>query len=129
MNIHPYIWAGMYIKPPKYDEPEEIIELVCEQYRLNREQLNGHCRITNIREARQVCMFLIKRTIPKTTHDTIGRLFGGFDHTTVTNSIKMVLNQCDTDEQFKAMMDKFADKMKYPNNYMKDKLNNLTSAA
>lgn len=121
-KISAWAWVGMYIKPEKYDTPEQVANLVCAVYNLKREQLNGHNRTTIVREARQVAMYLIrKRFEKKITLNEIGEMFGGFDHSTVTNAIQKIALDIKYNDRYRIRIQELEERMKYPNNPMKFK--------
>ena len=65
---------------------ERIIEVVCKYYNVQEADLVGKKRNKEIVDPRQVCMFLITDLIEDMPLLSIGRLFGGRDHTTVIHA-------------------------------------------
>ncbi len=74
---------------PKEITPDMIIDVVCEEFGVDRESLLGSSRKRDISQARQIAMFLMRHytnlSLPK-----IGDYFGGKDHTTVIYSCEKV---------------------------------------
>ena len=66
--------------------PERIIEVVCKYYNVQESDLVGKKRNKEIVDPRQTCMYLITDMIPDMPLLSIGRLFGGRDHTTVIHA-------------------------------------------
>jgi chromosomal replication initiator protein len=66
--------------------PERIIEVVCKYYNVQEADLVGKKRNKEIVDPRQTCMYLITDMIPDMPLLSIGRLFGGRDHTTVIHA-------------------------------------------
>lgn len=65
---------------------ERIIEVVCKYYNVQEADLVGKKRNKEIVDPRQTCMYLITDLIPDMPLLSIGRLFGGRDHTTVIHA-------------------------------------------
>lgn len=65
---------------------ERIIEVVCKYYNVQEADLVGKKRNKEIVDPRQVCMYLITDLIEDMPLLSIGRLFGGRDHTTVIHA-------------------------------------------
>lgn len=65
---------------------ERIIEVVCKYYNVHESDLVGKKRNKEIVDPRQTCMYLITDLIPDMPLLSIGRLFGGRDHTTVIHA-------------------------------------------
>jgi chromosomal replication initiator protein len=69
---------------------EDVINAVCEFYRIKQTQLKGPKRDASLVRARQITMYLLKTEL-RLTHAEIGNLLGGRDHTTVMHGVdKMV---------------------------------------
>lgn len=68
---------------------EAIFELVCEEMKVSLEELRGDSRRRDISQARQICMYLLRKytqlSLPK-----IGQALGGKDHTTVLYAIEKI---------------------------------------
>lgn len=73
---------------PKQVTPEFIIDIVCNYYDVEKEELLSKKRDQRIRRPRQVAMYLIRR-MTDTTLQGIGKLFNK-DHSTVIHSIDTI---------------------------------------
>jgi hypothetical protein len=59
----------------------DIIETVAKYFDLPVEDVRSHRRTTQLKEARHIC-FYMARLHTKLSYPAIGKMFGGFDHTT-----------------------------------------------
>ncbi len=84
---------------------ENIKNLVASHYQLSVEELHSKSRKRKIVVARQVSMYLARKTTPHSL-ESIGKNFGGKDHSTVVHSIKQVKNQIGIDQYFKEEVQK-----------------------
>ena len=80
--------------------PEVIQKTVAEYYDLDVDKLASPTRRRHVVLARQISMFLVKEYTDKSLK-SIGRLFGGRDHTTVLYSIRTVKDLIETNEEIK----------------------------
>ena len=64
---------------------DRIMQIVSKVFSLTKEDLTGTCREKNIALARQVAMWYCKHELDL-SFPTVGRLFGGKDHTTVMHA-------------------------------------------
>lgn len=55
-------------------------------------------------KARQISMHFIKESHPFMSLKSIGREFGGRDHSTVINALRMVQDYCDTEKHYKDLV-------------------------
>jgi len=77
-----------------------IQKTVCDYFEVPLEKLKEKTRKRQIVQARQLSMFLVKN-FTKNSLKTIGKHFGGRDHSTVIHSCQAVQNLMDTDSNFK----------------------------
>ncbi len=77
-----------------------IQKTVCEYYNVPIDHLKEQTRKRMIVQARQLSMFLAKN-YTKNSLKTIGKHFGGRDHSTVIHSCQAVQNLIDTDDEFR----------------------------
>jgi len=80
--------------------PEVIQKTVAEYYQLDVDKLASPTRRRHVVLARQISMFLVKQFTDQSLK-SIGRLFGGRDHTTVLYSIKTVRDLIETNDDIK----------------------------
>lgn len=76
---------------------EEIIDAVAEYFRISRSELLGDKRRKDYMQARQVCVYLIRKIINH-SYETIGEYFGGRNHTTILHSCNKVANALRSDQ-------------------------------
>lgn len=76
--------------------PKKIIKTVAEYYNITPEELCSKSRIFNIKNARQVAMFLISEELDYSTTKSALEV-GLKDHTTAMHGIKKIKNDLDTD--------------------------------
>ena len=79
---------------------KEIIKVVAEFYDIKEGELILDSRRKEIVRPRQIAMFLL-RDILKCSYPSIGRKFGGKDHTTVIHSCEKVAKEIEKNEEFR----------------------------
>ena len=89
-----------------------IIEVVADYYNLTSSQLTGKIRTNQIATARHVAMFLIKDLMKDSSLASIGRTFGGKDHTTVINAISKVEKMLKTDVGMQMVIEELRKRLK-----------------
>ena len=79
---------------------DEIIECTCKRYKVNRDDIIGKKRNKEIVEPRQVAIYLIcdMMTMPLMT---VGEIFGGKEHTTISYSRDKVAAALETDARLR----------------------------
>lgn len=82
---------------------EDLMGLVCEYYRVSKEDLLSVVRKKEILFPRQIAMYLIYEILGH-SFDTIGDLFGGKNHTTVMHSYNKVKSMLNCDRKLVADM-------------------------
>ena len=90
---------------PRAVTPELIIEIVARQYSVNPEDITGKKRSQEIALPRQVAMYLCRRMTSMST-TSIGRAFGGRDHTTVLYGCERVSDAMEADFAFRKKVEK-----------------------
>lgn len=82
---------------------EDIINAVCDFYKVNKSDITGKKRNKEFVEPRQVCVYLIAdmMSLPLVT---IGKSIGGRDYTTVIYSRDKVTEQMKTDDRLKLII-------------------------
>lgn len=69
--------------------PDDILQAVCEFYKIRPTQLKGPKRDASLVRARQVGMYLLKTEIGLTFNE-IGNILGGRDHTTIIHGVEKI---------------------------------------
>jgi chromosomal replication initiator protein len=77
---------------PKMITPEMILTAVANHYDLDREELVGPRRARPLVTARHVAMYLI-RNLTDYSYPSIGKLFGGRDHSTCISAVEKIESQ------------------------------------
>ncbi len=80
--------------------PELIIEIVARQYDTTPSELMGKNRSKQVALPRQIAMYICRRMTPLST-TSIGKAFGGRDHTTVMHGCDKIAQSMDGDFSFK----------------------------
>lgn len=78
--------AQLEIKQTQKIHPDEVINYVCDYFRVKPTQLRGPKREAALVKARQVAMYLLYEKL-KITYVEIGNLLGGRDHTTIMHGV------------------------------------------
>ena len=84
---------------PQKLSPDFVQTIVCEYLNVTVAELTSKSRKRHIAQARQIAMYLIKETA-QISLTSIGRHFGGRDHSTVSHAIKSVEKKMKKDEVF-----------------------------
>ena len=80
---------------------EEIVDKVCEHYKLDVSVLNSKSRKREVVQVRQIAMFLVKKHTEIST-SKIGHFIGNRDHATVLHACKIVKDLVEVDKDIKA---------------------------
>lgn len=83
---------------------ESIINKVCAYYGLDTESIQTKSRKHEIVQARQICMYLIKKHLDYST-SKIGMYVGKRDHATVLHAFSVVRDQMEVDRNFRSDME------------------------
>lgn len=70
---------------------EDVVNGVCDFYKIKPTQLKGPKRDASLVRARQVCMYLLYEDLG-TTYVEIGNILGGRDHTTIMHGVDKIRN-------------------------------------
>ncbi|PHJ59297.1 hypothetical protein VF04_36765 [Nostoc linckia z7] len=103
--INPYAFPGLIEKPCGVVTYDVIEEKVCELFNVSVDKLFIKTRKADIVAPRQVCMYLAKKYVRYSTLKLIGDHYGGFDHTTIVHSIKLVENRRATEKEYDQHID------------------------
>jgi chromosomal replication initiator protein len=85
-------------------EPQKIVDLVAEYYKLSTDKLLSRDRSRNVAKPRQVAMYLLREEI-NVSLPQIGEVLGGRDHTTVMYAIEKISKEIQGDSGSKVGRD------------------------
>ena len=80
---------GFVAQRSEHVHPDDVINYVCEYFRIKPTQLKGPKRDASLVKARHIAMFILKNDLKLTLKD-IGGLLGGRDHTTIMHGVEKV---------------------------------------
>ena len=83
-----------------YSDPDEIIQKVAGYYQITIEDLKGKSREQKYATPRQVAMFILRED-SKINLSSIGKLFGGRDHSTVLHAIRRIQTDAATNQNLR----------------------------
>ncbi|QGY39502.1 chromosomal replication initiator DnaA [Pseudodesulfovibrio cashew] len=83
--------------------PKKIMGVVSEHFNIRVGDLTGTKRHQHIALARQVAMFLCRQML-NTSYPSLGRAFGGKDHSTVLYSVKKIKQMQEDDNELKQLL-------------------------
>lgn len=83
--------------------PKKIMSVVSEHFNVHVKDLTGSKRHQHIAQARQIAMFLCRQML-NTSYPSLGRAFGGKDHSTVLYSVKKVQQMQEDDFELKQLL-------------------------
>jgi len=95
---------GLVCSPLKIITPKKIIEKVSEFYDLKEKELLSTSRKKEIVKPRQIAMYLMRKEL-KNSYPSIGRRFGGKDHTTVIYACRKVSQELKKNERIEQEID------------------------
>ena len=90
----------------------DIQNIVCDFYHIKLKDMKGKSRRKEFVEPRQIAIFLA-RELTDTSLPTLGKEFGGRDHTTIMHSIEKIENLLKTNLQIKSTIEDLRNKIKY----------------
>lgn len=82
------------------DKAFKILSVVSEFYKIPIDKILSKTRVRKILEKRQLCHFITSK-LTNLSLAAVGYNLGGYDHATVSNSIKIIENIVDTDRNFR----------------------------
>ena len=97
--VHPYVYCGLSMNHNKYTNTNTIIISVSESLNLEPKIIIGKSRHREIVEARQLCMFFIRK-LKEIPYMKIGQMFNR-DHATVIHAVNQVKNLLEWDSTFR----------------------------
>ncbi len=89
MDLGVSIIKSAYVSAKKEVTLDDIKKLICQKFSLTQTEIESATRLKKISEARQIAMYLAKKTTTKSFPE-IGRFFGGKDHATVIHAVKKI---------------------------------------
>jgi len=102
---------------PKAHAPKHSIDDIkaaaCEQFGVSSEELVSHTRATRVAWPRQVAMYLA-RELTQESLPTIGRKFGGRDHTTVLHAWRRTEERMSTDADRRTAVEELRTRLSAP---------------
>lgn len=102
-NSFAYLIPG--IKVRNYTE-HDLIKDVSDYFKMPVEVLKSRSRKHEIVRARYIAIyFMVQLFIKKYSYETIGQFVGGYDHATVTHSLKTLKNLMQTNPKVKREVD------------------------
>lgn len=93
--------ASSHIESRKTVSINDIIEVVCKHYGLEKSAIYTKTRKREVVQARQIAMYLAKNYTDFST-SKIGKFIGNKDHATVLHACKTVKGQCEVDKAFRS---------------------------
>ena len=81
----------------KMVSPQKLIQIVAEFYNLREKEILSETRRKEIVFPRQIAMYLLREELQQ-SYPSIGKKFGGKDHTTVIHSCKKISEEAKTNE-------------------------------
>ena len=91
------------IHDEKTSSPESIIKIVCEYFGISQNEITGKKKSKEIVEPRMIAIYLIDDMLDVPLV-TIGKLFGGRDHTTIMHSRDKISEQIKKDNKLSAII-------------------------
>ena len=80
---------------------DKVQRIVCEYFKITRDELLSKTRKRQIVQARQIAMYMSRILITNCSLSTIGAEIGGKDHATVLHACTTVTDLMSTDKTFK----------------------------
>ena len=104
--ISPYVYPGVQVDPKFFHKHKtrssfiHCTNIVCKEFKVSPMTLKLKCRERDIVAPRQLLQTLLYNLTSMTTSE-VSDVFGGMNHSTITNSIKRVKMDYQTDKQFR----------------------------
>lgn len=96
--------------PARRVSPQELLDAVASHFGLKQTALRGPKRDRPIARPRQVFMYLA-RTELGLTHEDVGGLLGGRDHTTVMHGVNIITQELSTNERLRSEVEGIKQKL------------------
>ena len=85
-------------------QAEDIINCVCEFYKVNKNEILSKKKNKEFVEARQVCIYLITDMMASLPLGKVGQIIGGRDHSTVIYSRDKIAELMKTDKRIAVLI-------------------------
>lgn len=108
-KISHWAWVGMKYKPKMKRDTRRLAEELCNACGYTLEQIAERTRKREIVNVRQQVIYAIKKRDEKATHNLIGSIFGGLDHTTITHSIIAAERHISVEPEYKERVEMLLD--------------------
>ena len=104
-----YITEGDFIPQKRSIMPRRVIDVVAKYYSLEATDLLGKSRVKDIKDARQIAMYLLNEELGLSTVK-VGAEFKK-DHTTIMHGVKMVKQNLKTDFNLREQITELREKI------------------
>lgn len=111
LDLAQHVVRGVVQHESKVVGIENILEAVCEQYKLDSSAIHTKSRKREVVVARQVAMYLAKKHTDLST-SKIGKFIGDKDHATVLHACKTIKGQIEVDKELKNEVDRIEAQLK-----------------
>lgn len=111
LDLAQHVVRGVVQHESKAVGIENILEAVCEQYKLDSSTIHTKSRKREVVVARQVAMYLAKKHTDLST-SKIGKFIGDKDHATVLHACKTIKGQIEVDKELKNEVDRIEAQLK-----------------
>lgn len=89
----------------------QVVEIVCDVFKIEKEKLLSKCRMRELVEARKIISYVAVEKLGLTLAYTGKEILNGRDHTTVIHSIKSFHDLYETEEVFRSKVDTIIQKL------------------
>ncbi len=86
--------------------PQRIVENIAREFQVDPEEILGDSRKSNVSLARQIAMYIIRKSMNRSYED-IGYMFSQRNHATVLHAVKKIENLSQNDSQILKLLRKF----------------------
>lgn len=94
----------------RIDSPKHIVEKVAKYYNLSVKEMCGKSRVSHIKNARQVAMFILSKELNLSTNKIASEV-GVKDHTTVMHGVKKIENDLKLDFSLRDQIEEIKEKI------------------
>lgn len=100
-KISHWAWVGMKYRPIVRRDTKTLASELCKACGYTLAQIAERTRKREIVNVRQQVIYVIKKRDDRATHNVIGEIFGGLDHTTITHSIIAAGKHIDAEPEYR----------------------------